>query len=505
MQRDYSDIGYSISETGFFSEYLPPCFKINREFFSFAPNNKCDLIAPVSFTMSRFNGNNLRRNIYIPEIGSYISVHKYMMEQQIIPELIEFTETSISSFSPILNEDDMIVRHEQSYGEIEFDEISSNYIDNIAKKIARSAGAKYILKLDISNCFSSFYLHMIPAILLGVENAESEFDKYRRNKNDPSINPVYIRYNLLDTIIRRQNFNRTNGLLTGTLYSKILAEGILTRIDIELNAQGVKFSRYVDDYEVYIYNHEEERVISIFEKTLKRYGFTLNSEKTELVGFPYYLMENLEHIFRSQYKEIYNNSDIMILFNTFISLEKAGTTGAIRYLLNTIEANPIDVVNDNLYKSYLLTILGNNARSLTKACSILINCKDKLGLMPDEVTYIAELLTLHLDNGHDLEAIWLLYLLIQTESITKDSPIVSLVASSNNELAQLLLLQKALLTEELLTNISARAVSWILLYELFASNYISESTFKDRLNLRYNLSMYKDFSNHHFHFCDFGD
>lgn len=505
MPRNYNEIETVISETVFFSEYLPPCLKLDKKTFLRPPAEKCDLIAPVCFTMSRYNGNDARRNIFIPEIGSYVVTQQYIKREHIIQELIEFSETSDASFSPILGENDNIVRHEQVYGEpvTGFEEISSNYIDNIVRKIIRSAGARHVLKLDISNCFSSFYMHMIPAILLGMEGAESGYNKYLRDNNDTTIDPIYLKYSKLDSIVRQQNLNRTNGLLTGTLYSKIVAEAILTRIDEELQSQEIKFSRYVDDYEVYLYNSEEKQVISIFEKTLKRYGFALNSEKTELMEFPYYVAENLEQIFRGQLKSNLDNSKIMALFNSFLSLEKSGTKGAIRYLLKSIEKSPIDTTNSELYKSYLLTILGNNERSLTKACSLLINNKDSLILNLTDVTFVIGLLTSHLGYEHDLEVIWLLYLLIQTENIEKGDSVASLIANSHNELAKLFLLRKDLLSEELLSHISAEATSWILLYELYASDYIGESNFVERLNINKNLGMYQYFKSNNLHFCEF--
>lgn len=505
MLRNYDQIENAISTTGFFSEYLPQCFKLDNKTFLCTPPEKCDLIMPMCFTMSRYNENDARRNIFIPEIGSYVVTQQYMKEKRIVKELIEFCETSHASFSPILGKEDSIVRHEQAYEEptLEVEEIASNYIDNIAQKIIRSAGSKYVLKLDISNCFSSFYIHMIPAILLGMEEAENEYNKYLKNKKDETINPIYTRYSKLDAIIRQQNLNRTNGLLTGTLYSKILAEAILTRIDKELHAERINFSRYVDDYEVYLYSSNEKQVISIFEKTLKRYGFALNSEKTELVEFPYYVAENLEQIFRSQIKDNLSNSQIMTLFNSFLSLEKTGTKGAIRYLLKSIEKNPIDTTNPELYKSYLLTILGNNERSLTKACSLLVNNKASLILNLSDINMITDLLSFHLVYEHDLEVIWLLFLLIQTNNIEKGDSVASQVVNSRNELAQLLLLRKNLLSEELLPRIISEARSWILLYELYASNHISESDFVDRLNINKNRNMYRYLKRNNLHFCNF--
>ena len=116
--------------------------------------------------------------------------------------------------------------------------------------------------LDISNCFSSFYCHMIPAILLGLEKTKEEYKKYLRSSEN--IDEVYKRYKGLDDIIRRQNENRTNGLLVGPSYARIIMEGVLTRIDMELEQKGISFSRYVDDYEVYLYNADDEKGISVF-------------------------------------------------------------------------------------------------------------------------------------------------------------------------------------------------------------------------------------------------
>ena len=82
MPRDYSSIEKEVIENGFFSEYLPPCFKINGDFFKKVPKKSCDLIAPYSFSMSRYNKNNGRRNIFIPEIGSYSVVGEFIKEKK---------------------------------------------------------------------------------------------------------------------------------------------------------------------------------------------------------------------------------------------------------------------------------------------------------------------------------------------------------------------------------------------------------------------------------------
>ena len=102
MTRDYKKITKEITLGGFFSEYLPPCFKLNKKVLLNPPPESCDLIPPLCFSMSRFNATNGRRNIFIPEIGAYLVAFNYMRDNNIIKELIAFCEKSDVSFSNIL-------------------------------------------------------------------------------------------------------------------------------------------------------------------------------------------------------------------------------------------------------------------------------------------------------------------------------------------------------------------------------------------------------------------
>lgn len=504
MDRDYREIEKTIAETGFFSEYLPPCFKLSPKVFLRSPSENCDLIEPYCFTMSRYNGNDARRSIFIPEIGAYVAARNYIRSQNIVKELIEFTETEESSFSPILGQDDSIMRHEQSYSGItnQLENISSDYIENIAKKIIKSAGAKKVLKLDISNCFSSFYMHMIPAILLGLEGAECDYNKFLRDSEDQTITNTYHKYRKLDEVLRRQNLNRTNGLLSGLITSKMIAEGILTRIDRELNSEKIKFSRYVDDYEVYLFDDNDKIIISIFTRILKRYGFSLNNEKTEVLDFPYYVAENLEKIFKEHKKEPMDNSNLIELFNSYFILEKNGIKGAIRYLLKTLEKDPLKDTDTSLYKAYLLTIIENNERSLSKVCSLFIENKESLTLYNSDVVLIKQMLDKHIRYEHDLEVIWLLYLLIETNNIQIDDSLIHQIVDSKNELAHIMLLRNELLGEDKIAQIISSAFSWILIYELYVSEHITEEELKLKLNLNKNLQMYKYLKQNNVHFCE---
>ena len=503
MNRDYSKINNDIRNNGFFSEYLPPCFKLNKQIFTIKIPQKSDLIKPYCFSMSRFNKNDSRREIYIPEIVSYIALNNFIEKNNIIQQFIEFTESANHSFSPIVWSDNTLVRHEQCYflEKSQLQQKKSHYIDNIIEKIVRSKGAKKVVKLDIANCFSSIYTHIIPAIFLGYEHAQEEYIKTKNKES--KIDSKYILFSELDKIIRQQNLNQTNGILVGPLYSQIIAEGLLTRIDKELDLLKINFCRYVDDYEVFIYDNNEKKEISKISTILRKYGFTLNAEKTEIIEFPYYIITNLNQIIEKYRGTHTTNSENSIeLFNKFFQLEKNGVKGAIRFLLKTIEQNNISFDNHELYRAYLFSILQNDERALIKSCSLLIKDNLECPINEEEIKLINKLLKNHIQEEHDLEVIWLLYLFIKTDSINSiASSVKEEILNSNNELAQIMLLRNKILDSKEIELLKEKAKSWILIYELYASNIILEIEFINKLKLDKSLDFYKKIKEQDIHFC----
>ena len=144
--------------------------------------------------------------------------------------------------------------------------------------------------------------------------------------------------------------------------------------------------------------------------------------------------------------------------------------------------------------------MANNDRTLTKACSIFINNKEKYPLSEIDVEIIGQLLENHIAYGHDLEVIWLIYLLEETGNLKKDSLLVERVVNTQNELAHLILLHNDLVNEDQEKAIKLKSESWILVYELFARELISENEFVGRLNVRKNLKMYQHLKKSGIHF-----
>lgn len=501
---DYTNIFKNIKEEGFFSEYLPPCFEADPKMFSVKQGKCNEIVVPYIFTMSRLNVDNIgaRRNIYIPEFGGYYDLFEFLKNQNILKTLIEFANKSENSFSKILREDGTIFKHDDIYQNHALSKSNNNsdYITNISKKIIKSAGAKKVLKLDISECYASFYTHCIPAILMGKDKAENEYRKIKRKYKGIEKDNNYSIYTNLDKKIRNLNMQKTNGILTGPKISAIIVEALLTRLDIELNNElknfNIAYVRFVDDYEVFLHEDNEKQVISIFTKILKRYGLNLNVQKTRIEEYPYYIVKNLDKIIDTYKNSSQEDIDIMSLFSCFMKLETTGTKGAVRYLLKKLSDIMLQSEDEKLIQSYLISIIANNDRALIRACSCLVQYDD---IEESCIQKLKCILNQNLENGFDLEVIWILYVLLEKGCLEQNDNIVKSICEESNELAQIMLLRKNLISDENI--IISKASSWILNYELYAQDLITDEEFKDRLIIDSKLQMYKEMKESNLHFC----
>ncbi len=496
---NYATIIDDFIKDGFFSEYLPPVFSTRNRFdpCSISLSSSADLVPPMSFNMSRFSEDGKRRTIYIPEFSSYLATVKFMKEKDIIKEIIEISEDD-HSFSPLVQINGELTRHERDYNfgitieEADQEVFKSTYIPNVVEKICRAKGAKGILSLDISNFYQSIYTHLIPSIRLGYENAETQYKAQKSNNTDPIISDDYRKYVELDELVRNMNEARTNGLLPGILISQFLAEALLSRVDYELQQHGIKFVRYVDDYEIFIYDENDiERTQNKFVKTISKYFLNLNNEKTKYTAFPYYVIENLEKIYRDYLGTEHNVEDVMKLFNSFFDMEKSGTKGAIRFLIKSLHRS-MTRVNDELMSSYLLNVLVNDSRSLVKVCELLIQRKENINFGDEELSLIDDLLINQINNNNHLETIWLLYLRKKLFSRRLYSKISNLIINSDNDIAKIIILEeyKTSLSRTAINKIINSANSWLLCYQLFYGNYISKDEFSAKTHITKNLPFY---------------
>lgn len=502
-----------IKSKGIFSEYLPNNFNIDSTFNIFgAGASHKDKVEPYSYYMSRFTGKGDRRMISIPEISGYVALVNFLRDnKQILRDIIMLSQNDNNSFSRIINEDYEIVDVD-TYGRTTFSgqftvgtdgkenqrEDHSAFIESMIRKIKKMKGANGILHVDISEFYRSIYTHSLCAIGIGVDRARKAF-------LEDSQDPVYKMYCQLDDRVRRLNGARTNGILIGPFISRVLSEAILAKVDEELEDLGLIFVRYADDYEVAIYNEVsindiKSKLVGAFE----RYFFRINNEKTFYEKYPFYVFKNYDRIIRSILPEgtSLSEEDTEELFSTFQKLEAEGEKGAVRYLLKEYRGK-YTFRDKELYTSYLLNMLFNEEKVLGLVCSIIADDYKENRINIDQTFYdiIYKKLQKEIKERHDLEAVWLVYLLRLTE-YEADSNFLKMIFESGNELAMIIAIEewRDKADKKDLDLCWESANSWLLLYQFSLHDEKKRPEFFSRLGITHNVDFYEKLFNHEFSF-----
>ena len=495
-----------IKEKGIFSEYLPESFNLKTEGFNLygAGASHKDKVEPYSYYMSRFGKAGDRRMISLPEVASYISLVNFFKDNKdILNDIIELSSKDNNSFSRIVDEEYKIIDVDSGYGDVveeinftlddstesqEEEKERSVYVKNMLYKIQITRGASGILHIDISEFYRSIYTHTLSAIKLGIDDAKDAFVQDSQDEG-------YKMYVSLDDRIRRLNGARTNGILVGPYISRILSEAILARVDIELQESHIIFTRYADDYEIAIYNKKDledikSKLVTIFE----RYCFRINNEKTYYEEYPFYIFSNYEKNIRRLVgnEKTIDAIEIIELFNKFLQMEKSGEKGAVRYLLKTYK-NEYHVQDKQLYASYLLNILCNDEKALGLACKIIIHEYAEKRIQLDDYFYsvIVNKLQYEIKKNHDLEVVWLTYLLKYTD-YQIDYNLIEKILKSKNELAIIIVLEewKELIDTKDVELCWKNATSWILLYQIALNYPEKRKEFFQKLNIKHNEGFY---------------
>lgn len=155
-----------------------------------------------------------------------------------------------------------------------------NWINNIEQKsIMLGLKYRYMAKTDISNCYSSVYTHSISWALYTKEEA-----KKKENRNDKK-----LLGNVIDELLRKMNYNQTNGIPQGSVLTDFIAEIILGYADELLSEKLSDFDvdyqiiRYRDDYRIFANSEIElNEILKVLTEVLFELNFKLNVTKTEI-------------------------------------------------------------------------------------------------------------------------------------------------------------------------------------------------------------------------------
>ncbi|MFT6635798.1 antiviral reverse transcriptase Drt3b [Alcanivorax sp.] len=177
-----------------------------------------------------------------------------------------------------------------------------------------------MLQVDISKCFPSIYTHSIG---WAVKNKRLAKAKPRACGSFDG---------MFDNLMQVTNYRETNGIVIGPEVSRIFAEIILQKIDLNLAdkmtgsgfqiSKDYDFRRYVDDYFVF-FRSEEVRVafVKALESSLLEYKMHLNEAKTTISSRPFAteislakhaLSHAVGEYYTSRYKESGTDSESIV-------------------------------------------------------------------------------------------------------------------------------------------------------------------------------------------------
>lgn len=467
---------YNIIKCGYFPENLPQSVFTTKKLISYLKKgfNKVDGIE-----------RNLRNAGILSTPCILISCYKNELERRIIsvPHIETFIilANEIQTNNPKIEK--MFLENHHSYSndikpyEIEGYEVRSNFYKNYLERTSYSLGFKYLLKVDLSKCYENIYTHSITWAMLGKENAKIEFKKLEKDRSEE-----YKKYDKFDNRIRAINNNETKGIPTGPLTSRIISEIVLTEVDNELKKVHQHFKRYVDDYN-FLFKTQTDAEIFLpqLQRILYDYKLHINTEKTEILKYPYSINHNLRLELGKYDIEKYGYISYIERFNELFLL---GNKGALKFGLkvlisHNITENEKEVVHAHLINlmisypnlsEYVFKISEKNEFNVTNRIKVTLNT----------------LLEENFNNGHDIELIWILLYMIKFKIEVNTKMLCSILAKQEvfssiialdyiykNELFKLPTIKNAV--ENMRAELKKESIygeKWLLIYEACLNKWI---------------------------------
>jgi hypothetical protein len=375
------------------------------------------------------------RSLSVPPIENYlltidfISLHWDEIRKLL---LLDQAKTSIIPYSYPLFYDDskrekIAITNHGIMNDVDFKSLAHNY--------------ESIVFTDIKNFYASIYTHAIAWAI------------------DPTTHTNYrvsLWANQFDLMVRRNNQNRTKGILTGPHASDIVSEIILSRVDKMVSdkakTKGIDFAglRYRDDYILMVKSSADApKLLTILQQVLEEFHLEVNEDKTSIASDPYesdhkvwkIQTDALRHEIKD-IKKVSKSKDCIVIENRRLSLILRQTVKLFReyqdkYIINTILGEltdselPIRVRSQTFEvkphaktKSADYITIFNIIESLCSqlpstwpyasvfmglCLESLVEAADKQAVN-DIKNYIFKLIELNLEKDNEFALIWLMYL-----------------------------------------------------------------------------------------------
>lgn len=391
---------------GYFPKELPPPFTTSE--YSQALSTKDSSIItifsnggkssslPSTHNLIRTGG--LRRNLSIPNPKHFFLLADHIVKYWM--NFIDFTEKSPFSLSkPIASKKNRAISplHELS-----------NRPDFRAKFRATN---RFLLKADISRFFPSIYTHSIPWAVMGKTVAKSQFSSGILKETWSDLTDKYSR-----SLFK----NQTIGIPIGPDTSHLIAEVILTRIDIELSDKFNKIDglRYIDDYEFsFATRSQAEDVLSYFQHLLNDFELALNSNKTKILDLP----EPLEQPWTSKIRtfEFRNvnatgqKNDLIAYFNmVFDFFKRYPDEWLLKYAISRLKSEKIEKENLILFENLMIHCILIDPACIPQVCEQILNYKESFSINREFWSEcLNRIVSERVPLGQSSEAAWAMWLM----------------------------------------------------------------------------------------------
>ena len=271
------------------------------------------------------------------------------------------------------------------------------------------ATSRFILRTDISRFYPSIYTHSIPWAI-----HTKAFAKSNRKKANLG--------NRLDRWIQNGQDGQTIGVPIGPDTSLVIAEVILSAVDIEIRKRlpSVKVMRHVDDYEFGLRSHSEaEEALAILHEALKEYELEVNTAKTSIIDLPVPVESNWvtdlrNFVFRSTPSG--QKSDLIHYFDrAFLLAQDYRHDHVLKYAVQRLQTLPIDPTNWQLVENFLLQCLMVETGTFLPVLKQLID-HHNAGMNVDLAT-VQDVINYQLESqcpvNHGSEAAWAIWAVIR--------------------------------------------------------------------------------------------
>lgn len=276
-----------LTAKGYYPEryVLPPCFyvgkhpKYGKRFFPFTKKRftppftePCELCFPKTQLTDRPFA------VIDPQVHSDIAL-EISSEWNCILDLLFNLDKQVFSYSfPV----PLSSRTPGKIGGLRAGRMIYEWIEMAENDLVEEAYAyRYLLKTDVKNFYPSVYTHSIAWALHSKPVIRASKNRWNYT----------LLGNRLDKLSQSANDGCTNGLPIGPVVSDLLAEIILSAIDLavspELKRMDICALRFKDDYRFLCKTEEDcKKVIKVVQRELKEYNLLLNEEKTDIAELP---------------------------------------------------------------------------------------------------------------------------------------------------------------------------------------------------------------------------